>query len=243
MKEILKEEPKEKSVFSSSLTKSEASNPILINKQKTVVSKKRAVAQSCPTFTFVPPPAPSSKPLIPSRDPPPMLLPPSPPVFSPMQIQAAQSQLAEVKNVLSRSLTNFSSSCPDPSYLRPPFGLGGQLWDYKTPEEPVTPPQQISQELFAPPSEERMSELGKSPTIFSLLQGSSVPPSRMGSFRASAFNTSVRQSVNEYGPSFRQSVNEGQDTPEDDLLFSISLDQHDQDGSYLADSTRDYLHL
>jgi len=235
MKDIIIEPPKEKSVFSTSLTKTEASNPILIHKCTTPSSKpKRVIAQSCPNFTTVPPPAPSSKPLVPMRDPPPMLLPPSPPVFSPMQIQAAKSQLAEVQNVLSRSLTNFSSSCPDPSYLRPPFGLGGMNFDKNTEDKTDhTFPQPISVTKNGndspEESEARMSELGKSPTIFSLLQGSTVPPSIDSSLRPRASYSNRPSVMNEYEP----------DIPEDDLLFSISLDQHDTDTSFLADSTRD----
>lgn len=251
--------PKEKN-FSSSLTKTAehlASNPILITKKNVTGKKPVTIAQSCPTFSTVPPPPPRTKPNVPSRDPPPMLLPPSPPVFSPVQIQAAQSQLHEVKSALSRSLSNYSSSCPDPSYLgglRPPYGnfnqpfggMSNQMYsEMSSPQQPVLSGKSSSQDDI----EERMSELGKSPTIFSLLQGSSVPSSRATSFvnnsniptsllgaqrgNNSVFNPRSSGMQNEFGP----------DVPEDDLLFSISLDQHDNDVNYLADSTRDYLHL
>lgn len=91
--------------------------------------------------------------------------------------------------------------------------------------------------------EERMSELGTSPTIFSLLQGSSVPSSRAASFiNASSVPSSRANGFSNARASVFNTAEDGVDIPEDDLLFSISLDQHD-DGNYLADSTRDYLHL
>lgn len=246
MKEISKPQSpaKEKSV-SSSLTKTSehlGSNPIAIGNRRVASSSKqpkRQVAQSCPTFTFVPPPPPSTKPRIPVHDPPPMLLPPSPPVFSPMQIQAAQEQLAQVKNVLSRSLTTFSSSCPDPSFLRPPFGIANQTFSDNT-----ASPQGINISGQGDDNNDddmgRMSELGKSPTIFSLLQGSSVPSSRAPSFMGQA---PMSRPGSIFGNRPSNIYENGPDIPEDDLLFSISLDQHDNDGSYLAQSTQDYLHL
>lgn len=250
MKDIIRDKSpvKEKNI-SSSLTKTAdhlASNPILINRTKPSSKPLKAVAQSCPTFRTVPPPPPTSKPLIPSRDPPPMLLPPSPPVFSPMQVQAANQQLLEVKNCLSRSLTQFSSSCPDPSFLRPPFGFGNQSFDQKLDNDNGSMPQQILAENRVEEEDDvegRMSELGKSPTIFSLLQGSSVPSSRATSLFAPQQTSSRANSVFNNRPSGFGEY--GADMPPDggdDLLFSISLDQHDNDTSYLADSTS-FLHL
>lgn len=156
-----------------------------------------------------------------------------------MQIQAAHEQLAEVKNVLSRSMTTFSSSCPDPSFLRPPFGLHGGMGF-----NPMTsPPQQtLTPEKEEEEIEARMSELGQSPTIFSLLQGTSAPSSRATSFYNAAPPTLASVSRGNSVFNNRSSDVYGPDIPEDDLLFSISLDPHDND-SYLADSTQDYLHL
>ena len=78
-----------------------------------------SMAQSCPTFSWQPPAAPSARPRIASIDPPPMELPPSPPVFSPMQAEAVKgkkddpaSSIALKKQIYSRSLSNYSSSAP-----------------------------------------------------------------------------------------------------------------------------------
>jgi hypothetical protein len=78
-----------------------------------------AVAQSCPAFSWQPPAAPSARPRIASIDPPPMELPPSPPVFSPMQAEQVKGKkddpLALKKQIYSRSLSNsanYSSSAP-----------------------------------------------------------------------------------------------------------------------------------
>lgn len=78
-----------------------------------------SMAQSCPTFSWQPPAAPSARPRIASIEPPPMELPPSPPVFSPMQAEAVKgkkddsaSSLALKKQIYSRSLSNYSSSAP-----------------------------------------------------------------------------------------------------------------------------------
>jgi hypothetical protein len=84
-----------------------------------------SVAQSCPTFTWIPPAAPSARPRIASVDPPPMELPPSPPVFSPMQAENVKSRKDESgggvglkKQIYSRSLASsggiglYSSSAP-----------------------------------------------------------------------------------------------------------------------------------
>jgi hypothetical protein len=77
------------------------------------------MAQSCPTFSgWQPPPAPSARPRLASVDPPPMELPPSPPVFSPMQQEAVKGKKEEStsvalkKQIYSRSLSNYSSSAP-----------------------------------------------------------------------------------------------------------------------------------
>lgn len=78
-----------------------------------------SMAQSCPTFSWQPPAAPSARPRIASIEPPPMELPPSPPVFSPMQAEAVKgkkddpaSSIALKKQIYSRSLSNYSSSAP-----------------------------------------------------------------------------------------------------------------------------------
>lgn len=76
------------------------------------------MAQSCPTFSWQPPPAPSARPRLASVDPPPMELPPSPPVFSPMQAETIKGKKEEStsvalkKQIYSRSLSNYSSSAP-----------------------------------------------------------------------------------------------------------------------------------
>lgn len=77
------------------------------------------MAQSCPTFSaWQPPPAPAARPRLASVDPPPMELPPSPPVFSPMQQEAVKGKKEEStsvalkKQIYSRSLSNYSSSAP-----------------------------------------------------------------------------------------------------------------------------------
>lgn len=244
----------EKEVFSTSLTKTSeflASNPIVINSSKKSSSSKqpRDVAQSCPNFTYVPPPPPRTKPNVPSRDPPPMLLPPSPPVFSPMQILVAHSQLSEVQNVLSRSLTHFSSSCPNPSYLQS-FGVNMGMSNFPIPMDNNFPPSIHESSFKEEDLEERMSELGKSPTIFSLLQGSSVPSSRAQSmYNSSSVNlgsgnrsNSVFNRSSAFDDTPQNEDGNRSDVPEDDLLFSISLDQHGDD-SFLAQSTQDFLNL
>lgn len=76
------------------------------------------MAQSCPTFSWQPPPAPHARPRLASIDPPPMELPPSPPVFSPLQVEAVKGKKEEPtsvslkKQIYSRSLSNYSSSAP-----------------------------------------------------------------------------------------------------------------------------------
>jgi hypothetical protein len=73
------------------------------------------VASSCPAFSWQPPAAPSARPRIASIDPPIMELPPSPPVFSPMQAEQVKGKKEEStsislkKQIYSRSL---SSSAP-----------------------------------------------------------------------------------------------------------------------------------
>ena len=83
-----------------------------------VANAQISMAQSCPTFSWQPPPAPSARPRLPSVDPPPMELPPSPPVFSPMQAETLKGKKEEPtsvalkKQIYSRSLSNYSSSAP-----------------------------------------------------------------------------------------------------------------------------------
>lgn len=109
-----------------------------------------SMAQSCPTLSWQPPAAPSARPRIASIDPPPMELPPSPPVFSPMQAEAVKSKkdessssLALKKQIYSRSLSNYSSSAPTHvdylSKFQPNLGqldeLGSALGDESEEEE------------------------------------------------------------------------------------------------------------
>lgn len=245
------------------------SRPILISRPSGKKGKERQVAQSCPTFSTVPPPAPASKPSVPFHDPPALELPPSPPVFSPMQVQAAQNQLAQVKqHMMSRSLTHYSSSCPDVSWLTQQMQQAGNRFPGIAEIEPVpiksnsNSEQSNSNSMMVPPRSSGMGmesldgmELGKSPTIFSLLQGTSAPSSRATSFIGDSANMGgpsgslLSASNMNTGPSSRTSLNppvsfdNGPDMPEDDLLFAISLDQHDSQDSYLAESAGAYLHM
>jgi len=142
-----------------------AASPIKIAKDKPAA---RAIAQSAPTpSTAAMPKKPSSKPKVPQRDPPLMMLPPSPPVFSPGQGPAA----VQPARFVSDWTSVFSSSCPNTSYLdlgiqkkKEPWSLG-PLTEMEEPEE------------INPPSDD-LAKLSQSPTIFSLLQHSL--PTRTG---------------------------------------------------------------
>lgn len=123
----------------------------------------RVLAHSAPTPSTHVPKAPSSRPKVPQRDPPVMMLPPSPPVFSPGQGPAAVQPARFVSDWTSMC----SSSCPTTSYL----DLGVQKKKEKewslTPLDEMDEPDEIVQPKF-----DDLSQLSQSPTIFSLLQRS-----------------------------------------------------------------------
>jgi hypothetical protein len=145
------------------------------------------LAASCPTFTWMPPPPPSSRPRVPSCDPPPMALPPSPPVFSPVQVESAIKQVNQLKQqIYSRSLSNYSSSAPThvdylaqfhPSFepLNEGITEDDEEIDIQLEDEPDSNSIEIGKAMPKRISQlrSRASEsfsLSKSPTIFSILQ-------------------------------------------------------------------------
>jgi len=157
--------------------------------------KEKQMAHSCPAPSRPPPPpAPSTRPRVPTIDPPPMTLPPSPPIFSDSQMQKAKS---DVKKAVSRSLSTYSSSCPPDSFLLSVLG-----------EEKEDTSESV---------------LGKSPTIFSLMKsdnGASFSFGSNGSSHPSSYMSSMRGSMNS---SSSGSSSGRKDDDSDDLQFSISL--------------------
>jgi len=143
-----------------------AASPIKIAKDKPA---PRAIAQSAPTpSTTAVPKAPSTKPTVPQRDPPLMMLPPSPPVFSPGPGPAA----VQPARLVSDWVSVFSSSCPTTSYLDLGLQKKKEPWSL-TPLHETDEPEEIHQ-----PRYDDLSKLSQSPTIFSLLQHSL--PTRTG---------------------------------------------------------------
>lgn len=204
--------------------------PIKINSKKK--SSSRQIAASAPTLTYVPPAAPTSRPSIPSRDPPPIMLPPSPPVFSPIEINSAKKQAESMQRILSTSFT-MSSSCPanmfDPS-----------LYAARNVDNDVDDADDGETEDF--------DALGKSPTIFSLLStsvGGTVPNEdflRSRGFTegvSSGLSSKERESFELRGSTEVRSYEDDQTNNDDNLLFSISIDEHED--NYLGDDVRDSL--
>jgi len=105
------------------------------------------IAHSAPNPSTQIPKAPTSRPKVPQRDPPVMMLPPSPPVCIPAGALASQPRfVSDWTSVL-------SSSCPNTNYL----DMMASKWSLM-PHEPEEP-------------DVDFTKLSQSPTIFSLLQG------------------------------------------------------------------------
>jgi len=151
-----------------------------------------------------------------------MTLPPSPPVFAPLDIDTAATQQAKsIQKILSRTFT-VASSCPsfDPTLLsRRPFAsqFGKSPAFGKSPQAPISIVGSVDMAEF--------DALGKSPTIFSLLstsagaatQNSYLERPSEDNFHANNFHHSARQSIDD-----------------DTLLFPISIDED----SFLADEDK-----
>jgi len=130
--------------------------------------KEKQMAHSCPAPSRPPPPpAPSSRPRVPTMDPPLFVLPPSPPVFSDSQVQKAKS---DARKAVSRSLSTYSSSCPPDSFLLSVMG-----------EEKEDTSESI---------------LGKSPTIFSLMKSDNGSSFSFGGTNSTYMNSAMRGSMN-----------------------------------------------
>lgn len=168
----------------------------------------RQMAASCPVPQTKVPKAPTSRPSIPKKEPPPMTLPPSPPVFSPIEINAAAKQANNMQKILSRTFT-LSSSCPsfDPTLL---VRAGMSLQALQAP----IPISRDSIDLGD------FDVLGKSPTIFSLLSTSAGG----GGTRSSLFTTHM-ESDKKAQDDYDGAADDG------DLLFPISIDE---DSVYLG---------
>jgi len=188
--------------------------PIKIASKKK--SSTRQIAASCPTLSYVPPAAPTSRPSIPSRDPPPIMLPPSPPVFSPIDINSAKKQAQTMQRILSASFT-MSSSCPA-SVFDPNMHTARRSIDNGDDDDET----------------DDFDLLGKSPTIFSLLSTSVG-----GTVRPNEDFLRTRGSGSEVVAKERESFDmrnsdDNQADGDDNLLFSISIDE--QEENYLGDN-------
>lgn len=213
------------------------SKPVAIKSKKSARPQKQ-IAASCPAIMRLPPPPPPSRrPRVATVEPPPFVLPPSPPVFSESQVRNAQKEVKLVQRVLS----HYSASCPDTSYMAEYLMQQGK----KQLQEPTlqTPMEKRSMRSSSSHlSDDRKSfndstMLGKSPTIFSILQTSS-PRSSVNLNRSSA-NSGFLVGLPKPALSpcdIQQSPEEDPDAlfEEDNLQFAISLDQSD---SYLGDSS------
>lgn len=197
-----------------------------ISIKKTPKKTVKAIAASCPNFTFVPPRAPAPRPSVPNHDPPPMCLPPSPPVFSPIEIKTAQEQAQQIQRILSRQYV-MSSSCPsfDPSFGVLAQRIQGARGNRESPEKPGSG--------LDIPNTRRVIDadvLGKSPTIFSLLSSSAtardVPPF-------------VTAKASEPGSHLSQgNLSLPRHSEADELLFAFSMDDNN-DGEFLGSADAD----
>jgi len=166
----------------------------------------KPMAFSCPAPSRPPPPPPpSARPRVPTMDPPPITLPPSPPVFSEVPTQAK----SESRKQVSRSLSTYSSSCPPESFL-----LSVLEKEHK---------------------EDDPSILGKSPTIFSLMKsdtlGTTAPYSVSASMRGSMNSSSSVSSGGSTGGSRKD--DDSDDLQFSISLNDDSLLESDSDGGFL----------
>lgn len=188
----------------------------------------RQIAHSAPNPSTEIPKAPSSRPKVPQRDPPVMMLPPSPPVFSPGQGPTAVPPARFVSDWTSV----FSSSCPNTSYV--------DIQAQKKEKEPwsLTPLHEMDEpEEVAQPKFDDLSKLSQSPTIFSLLQRS-LPTHTGVPFRApeKTFVPSSRvvDTVSIIAP--RAESKRGNDLNDiDEMMFPMSMDG-DADSELAADA-------
>lgn len=271
------------------------------------IQKNRNIVGSCPTFNLVPR-APSARPALPTQQPPKMLLPPSPEVFSPViegdpQLESKGRGIpgkGQGSRARSRSLAfgNIAASAPAESHFmnfHPSFaplvemhGEGDNEYNQGGSSSSSIPAQGASLEQLdgLGPDPGSMSyqmrgslgeqfprrnsidatQLGKSPTIFSVLSagGSSHVPGDYGSNSPIAgrgrgislnnYNSPLPGCTPEMqtrklgraydeepggsGLSQSQSEQDGED-----LMFAISFDQNDGDDSYLSNTMKDELHL
>jgi len=185
--------------------------------------QSRAMAFSAPTPSTEIPKAPSSRPKVPQRDPPAMMLPPSPPVFAPGPGPAANTQPRFVSDWTSV----FSSSCPNTMYVDL---LASNKQFSLTPLHETDEPEERSTDL---------TKLSQSPTIFSLLQRS-LPTHTGVPFRGSEkpFVPSSRGAS--AAPAETEMEKKREPTPpEEDIMFPMSMDG--ETDTVLADATQSYL--
>lgn len=229
------------------------------------LSAKILMAQSAPVVSWQPPPPPAARPRVPSFDPPPLELPQSPPVLSPIQSQteaaeaeaeAAASASGQAihhpsagpakKQTYSRSLSNYSSSAPTHIDYLAQFGRpagepeqgsgsgtstitsgvssgssGFGISSSGVPKQVGPAGIQITGNKRMIPQVKEAMSLGKSPTIFSILQQGIAedsaevddpPPRVRGIVNSSRAKTETRRKEDPV-PSA------------DELQFDISLDE------------------
>jgi len=186
----------------------------------------RVIAHSAPTPSTEIPKAPSSRPKVPQRDPPVMMLPPSPPVFSPGQGPTS----VQPARFVSDWTSVFSSSCPNTSYLDLGIQKKKEPWSL-TPLDEMDEPEEIVQPKF-----DDLSKLSQSPTIFSLLQRS-LPTHAGVPFKApeKTFVPSSRvETVSIIAP--RSEAKRGNDLNDtEEIMFPMSMDG-DADSELAADA-------
>lgn len=94
-----------------------------------VAEKLLPLSQSCPPLRFVPPKAPSQRPRVPSMEPPPIELPPSPPLaqFGPTKERSGGAGEAAMDRALSRSLHDYRWSFSVPNSFEPHGGFAPSI--------------------------------------------------------------------------------------------------------------------
>jgi hypothetical protein len=185
------------------------------------------MAFSAPNPSTEIPKAPSSRPKVPQRDPPVMMLPPSPPVFTP-----TTGAVGSQPRFVSDWTSVFSSSCPNTSYLDL---VGAKTWSLgplHESDEPDERPHQLDADL---------AKLSQSPTIFSLLQRS-LPTHPGVPFRVEKAFVPSSRGVPATAPSEMELKRDVPSTDDsEDIMFPMSMDG--ETDTVLADATQSYLSL
>lgn len=186
------------------------------------------LSRSAPPLRYVPPKAPTQRPRMPSVDPPPLDLPPSPPMFTQVDVdrelaRRAQQQQDQREQLaaapLSRSLNDYwSSGYAAFSMPRPSFAPSFHKITEKPLEEAGSPGDFALDETASPTvkgSEESKSSYTTESTIFNMLRESQ---SRSPSLQ--------RRSVGAAAQASKTAASDNRDY-DGDLQFSISLNDDD----------------